>query len=383
MPNNAATDLHVCHIISSFRPLVGGAERATETLCSRLVEQGVDVVVLTRHHTGLPRFEYIARIPVHRLGVGGPRWFRSLTFVAHILLWLCLRLRRYPIVHVQNIDAPLVAGLLARTLLRRKLVVTLQGEQQIIMRQAMPLGGFRVRLMVRLAGRFVAITGESHRQYLKEGVDPRRICDIPNGIDSERFSPPTPQEKQALRGQLGLPHRVPIVVFAGRLIPLKRVDALLEACNASRAVTPFLCLIVGDGPERTRLERLAHDLGLPEGVRFVGQAPDVRPYYQAADLFVLPSTREGLSVALLEAMACGLCPLVSGLPGNQELVQHGVNGLAFPPHQPGLLSTRLAEVLGDPDLRRQLGQAARDTIERGFSAEGVAARHRDLYEQLV
>jgi glycosyltransferase involved in cell wall biosynthesis len=306
-----------------------------------------------------------------------------LTFVAHVLLWLGLRLRRYPIVHVQNIDAPLVAGLLARTLLRRSLVVTLQGEQQIIMRQAMPLGRLRVRLMVRLAGRLVAITGESHRQYLKVGVDPRRICAIPNGIDTGRFSPSTPREKGALRERLALPPRDPIVVFAGRLIPLKRVDALIQACHAVRTVAPFQCLVVGDGPERTTLQALAHQLDLHDRVRFVGQVPDVCPYYQAADVFVLPSTREGLSVALLEAMSCGLCPLVSGLPGNRELVQHGLNGLVFPPDRPALLSSALAEALGHPDLCGQLGRAARDTIETGFSGEAVAARHSDLYARLV
>jgi len=373
----------VVHLISSFHPLIGGAERATEDLVCELRRLGADAVVLTRHWRGLPRHECIRGIPVHRLGLDLPKPLGSATFILHALAWLAVYGRAYPLVHVQNIDAPLLGGMLAKVLLRKRLAVTIHGEKNIQFKKGSALGKWRVRLMAGLGDRFVALTDPCRRQYLAEGIASRRICDIPNGIDMERFRPATIVQKAALRCQMGCDFASPVVMYAGRLVDLKRVDLLIEAWASLPPAGSAHLLVVGDGSEREKLRALAEARGLGERVHFVGATHDVLPYYQAADIFVLPSLYEGLSVALLEAMACGLCVVVAGSPGNLAVVQDGVNGLVFPVEQPELLRERLAEALGDAGKREALGRAARQTVEQRYSIQAVAQAHLEMYRSLL
>jgi glycosyltransferase involved in cell wall biosynthesis len=377
-----AFDPHVCHIISSFRPIIGGAERATENLCHELARLGVDIVVLTRHHRGLLRYERISGMPVHRLGLDGPRWFSAAAFVIHALAWICARLSYYSLVHVQNIDSPLLIGMLAKVLLRKKLVVTLHGEKTIILKKRMPLGKLLINLMTRFGDLFVALTDECHRQYLRERITSERVIDIPNGVDTERFCPPTLAEKIALREQYGFGEDNCVVLYAGRLVDLKRADLLIKAWGALPHFDPARCVIVGDGPERETLQTLVDVEGLGNTVYLVGAKDDVLPYYQMADIFVLPSLYEGLSVALLEAMSCGLCVIVAGSPGNLAVVEPGVNGLVFPVDKPELLKERLLEVLADGERRDALGQRARQRVRENYSIEVVALAHIKMYRNL-
>lgn len=378
-----AFDRRVCHIISSFRPLMGGAERATENLCRELARLGADVVVLTRHHRGLPRHERIGGVPVHRLGLAGPKVLSSATFIVHALWWMWLRLSCYPVVHVQNIDSPLLIGMLAKALLHKKLAVTIHGEKQIAFEKDMPLGKWRVGLMIGLGDVFVALTEPCHHQYLEEGIAPDRIVDIPNGIDIEDFCPPTVGQKTTLRKQFGHGADDCVVLYAGRLVELKRVDLLIWAFVALPEAASARCLIVGAGPERENLEAQVRAKGLDARVHLVGATNDVLPFYQMADIFVLPSLYEGLSVALLEAMACGLCVIVAGSPGNLAVVEHGVDGLVFPVERPEVLVERLAEALANPERRRVMGQAARQRVALTHSIQTVARAHIEMYQRLL
>nr|WP_214041242.1 glycosyltransferase family 4 protein [Methanoculleus sp.] len=155
---------------------------------------------------------------------------------------------------------------------------------------------------------------------------------VPNGIDTERIAAVAP----AAEGS--------DVIFTGRLIREKNVDLLLRALVPVRKEVPDLrALVVGDGPERPALERLAHDLGLAGAVTFTGFLPDhdsVVAAMKASRVFVLPSTREGFGIAALEAMACGLPVVTTDHPGNAagDLVQEGVNG-----YRSGLSAGELGE----------------------------------------
>lgn len=369
----------VCHVISSFRPDIGGAERATENLCKGLAVH-LRVSILTRYYVGRPRREEVSSFALYRLGWGGRGWFGALTFIFHSILWLIFRGRDFGIVHVQNIDAPLLVGMFARFFLRRRLVVTLQGEQTMIQRKRTFWGRFRVRLMVRAGDRFVAVTGETERQYLLEGISSERIVRIPNGIDTDYYSPSS-SERAFLRSRLGYGDNENIILYLGRLVSLKRVESLLRAFVSFRSMG--VLLIVGDGPERVRLEDFVEREGLRGVVRFLGSTHDVLSYYRLADIFVLPSLYEGLSVSLLEAMSCGLCVIVSGCPGNLDIVSHGVNGLVFPVDEPELLVSRLGEALRSREMRIRLGRAAREAVEGSRSIARVVSSHLNLYENLL
>ena len=395
---------HVCQVIHSFYPLLGGAERVAESLSRGMIERGLDVVLATRHHRGVPRYERIANVPVYRLGVGSLevydtstmlrtrtvagnikrggmlRMISSLIYILHTALWLLLRRPKCSIIHVHSIDSPLFAAMLIRVLTKRKLVVTIHGELARLKENR--LGKLKLPLLKNLDG-LIAISSECGRQMLTEGIEASRVHWIPNGVDVEQFKPPTAEEKTALRRAYDYDMDDRIVLYVGRLINLKRGDLLIRAWNSLSAITGAHLIIAGDGPERPKLEDLVRSSALNDSVRFVGATDDVLTYYQMADIFVLPSLSEGLSVALLEAMSCGLAVIVSETPGNLQVVELGVNGLSFPVHEPALLETCLLDTLSDVSLRTSLGEAARRTIVRDYSIEAVVQAHLDLYAALM
>jgi glycosyltransferase involved in cell wall biosynthesis len=141
-------------------------------------------------------------------------------------------------------------------------------------------------------------------------------------------------------------------------------------------------LIVGDGPLRGELEREAAACGLGRSVRFVGSQPDVTSFYLGADVFVLPSLTEGLSNALLEAMAAGLPVVASDVRGNREVVEDGVSGFLVDWADADAAARRVARLLEDAVLRRRLGTAARRRADC-FSIAVVGERYCRLYQTVT
>ena len=172
--------------------------------------------------------------------------------------------------------------------------------------------GFPVlrRLILRNTA-FAAISADIERQWLALGVPPGRMVRMASGVDTSRFYP----GESAVEAML--PPR-PRVVFTGRLHPQKNLDPLLDAWPAVARSTPAQLVLVGDGPERPRLEAKAAALGVAGRVHFAGAVPDPAEYLRAADAFALPSVAEGMSNSLLEAMATALPSLASAIGGNTD-----------------------------------------------------------------
>lgn len=201
----------------------------------------------------------------------------------------------------------------------------------------------------------------------------RRIVVNYHGVNRQRFRP--------LEAQ---PHDVPCIVTCGRLEPYKGHHVLLRAvAGLSR---PVRCVVVGEGPQRRRLEQLAAELGIAERVEFTGPVPQAQlaEIYARADLFVLASViievsgkRDVIPNVLVEAMAMQLPVVASNISGIGELVQDGVNGRLVPPNDPAALATVIDELLGDAEQRRRLATngAARvaDEFDREVNIEELAA----------
>lgn len=370
--------LRVCMIISSFRPLIGGAERVTERLSAELRRQGADVHILTRRHPGLAKAETIATVPVQRLGIPSRSKLGALAFAVHALWVLATRLRGCRIVHVQNPDTPLLTGFVAKLLLNRRLFVTIQSDPKLVFDRSKPWRRLRLSLMGRLADVVAVQNPAMGRELEVEGVPRERIRVLPNAVDTSRFSPPTRGQRKRARGRLELGESELVYVFVGRLVDLKRVDLLLRAWSVrEREARDAYLIVLGDGPERRSLEQLASDLKL-EHVRFEGATEDVIPYLHAADVLVHPSSVEGLSLALLEGMATGLPAVASDLPQNQAVVRDGENGLLFAVEDAEQLADRLLQMCSDP-LRARLGRSAAATVRRDFTLGAVTRRHIDAY----
>ncbi len=191
-------------------------------------------------------------------------------------------------------------------------------------------------------------------RHLDGRVDPRLLRIVPNGVDHELIRP-TPRPTAG----------PPVIVFVGRLIANKGPATLLRALGRlHRQAVGFRCVVLGDGPLRRELEAEVDRGGLRAVVEFKGTVTDVASYLATADIFVRPSSTEGMSLALLEAMAAGLAVVVSDIPANASVVEDGQNGLLVPVGDDDTLASRLRAVLAEPGVRRRLGDAARHVAER-------------------
>lgn len=238
--------------------------------------------------------------------------------------------------------------------------------------------------VVRLgADLFLAVTRSARRALVLEGVEESRIAVLPMGVDTRAFAP-SPRD-EGLAAELGLPPGGPIVLYCGRLIREKGLIDLVLAARLLRRKDARLVL-VGEGPERLRLEAAAERLGV--SAVFVPPQPyDRMPAVHAlADVFVLPSVptpywQEQFGMVLAEAMACGR-PVVASASGSIPEVVDGV-GVLVPPSSPEALAGVLDELLDDPARRTALGAAGRALAEERYDAERVAARLGELYGELL
>lgn len=210
-----------------------------------------------------------------------------------------------------------------------------------------------------------------------------RVVTLPNAIDTARFSAPT--QGPGWRARLGISPRAVVSLSVGRLGREKNLDFLLT-CFARLPQTPKaeqILVIVGDGTERPRLERLATRLGIAPRVRFTGAVPysDVPAVYACADLFAICSTTEVKPLVVLEALASGLPVLAVAACGTADTLSHRVDGWLCPGREDAFLQGWIA-LSGDPALRQELGAGARQTA-RSYSNELYLSRLTDLYRESI
>jgi glycosyltransferase involved in cell wall biosynthesis len=369
--------LRVAMIINGYTPRVGGAERMLAAIAPLLQQQGVPVYVLTRRYPGLSRFEEIEGVPVTRLPIPGPKAVASLTFTLTALP--LLRHLRPHIIHAHDLFSTTTTALLARAFLGVPVVVTPHGggtRGELHRLKQKTLGKSRLRLFREQVNAFVTISRELAHQLENVGVPAERCHFIPNGVDARRFAPLPPAEKPGQRAALGLPS-APLALYAGRLSAEKRPANLVAAWPAVREKVPdALLLMLGSGPEEPALKQAAGD-----GVRFLGSVDDVVPYLQVADLFVLPSAAEGLSLALLEAQATGLPAVATNVGGNPDIITNGENGLLVPPDDHDSLSYAIIALLNNTEQRDAYGQRGRERVLRDFTLPIMADRLHRLYQE--
>lgn len=195
-----------------------------------------------------------------------------------------------------------------------------------------------------------------------QGFRRERIEVMRNPVDLERFRPPTESERQEARAKAGVEPTARVVIAVGRLDHLKGIDVLLEAWRPLSDHDSAVLLLVGDGPERSTLERWAESRSL-RNVRFLGQRSDVRDLLWTADLMVMPSRQEAMPMAALEAMGCGVPVVGSRAGGIPEIVRDGENGVLVPVEDAAALSTAIEGLLSDEARCRLLSRGAAQLIE--------------------
>ena len=240
--------------------------------------------------------------------------------------------------------------------------------------------GYRWRV-----SRTVACSEFVRRSFLD--VDPRwedAIVTIPNGIEPLPASAEA-GAREALARELGVDPRAVWIASVGRLAEQKALDVLIRAvARLARKLDPAPCLIlIGEGPQRGALERLASAEGVRDRVRFAGVRRDVDRLLPSLDVVAFSSIWEGLSVAMLEAMAAARCLVGTAVPGILEAVEDGREALVVPVGDDGALAAALERAVTSPGLREELGRAAQKRFLERFTAERMVRDYERLYGEVA
>jgi glycosyltransferase involved in cell wall biosynthesis len=292
---------------------------------------------------------------------------------AGIRMKLPLRLRSLfrdigaDIVHTHNTRPLLYAAPAARLAGAGAVVHTRHGQRLGASRRQTML----FNLACRWADRVVSVSADSTKLACSQGLPREKLLTIHNGIDLAPFTFRVPDANGS-------------IVFVGRLSPEKDLDTLLEAVALLRqrgSSTPLH--IAGDGPERSRLERLCAERQLHDSVRFLGAVRNVPGLLATAGLLVLPSLSEGISLALLEAMASGVPVVATRIGGNAEVIEDERTGLLIPTRDPEALAGAIHRLQADPSAATRLAVAARQRVETCFDVREMVRRYESLYESIL
>ena len=268
-------------------------------------------------------------------------------------------------------------------------------KQRVARSQAEAEGDYRLKGendVLKLADRIIAATpAELAQLQWLYNADTSKVVIIPPGVDVSHFYPIAPDEAKEFIGVLPCQK---VLLFVGRIEPLKGIDTLMKAIALMHQKGVFVCLsIIGGDPnlspeseteEMARLKAIRQEYGLTDLVAFLGKrGQDTLPYYySAAEAVVVPSHYESFGMVALEAMACGTPVVASQVGGLAFLVKDGVTGFTVPVDDPDSLADKLTQLIQNPELHQRLGQNAVEEAQQ-YSWRNIAGRMSDLYQQVL
>jgi glycosyltransferase involved in cell wall biosynthesis len=369
-------------LVAQFWPLVGGAENQARRLAAELHRQGASVEVWTgRWDSSWPSETTFDGVPVRRIGAAWPpslRRLRRWLFMAS--LWRALRrdARRFDVIHVHQVLYPAFVAAVAGW--RRGVPclarISSTGSTSDLRMAAQGGVGIQRAVTRRLLTRIVAVNARAEAECLDAGYRRDQVLRIPNGVAIGAVPPARPLRERVT------------ILYLGGLRAEKRVEDILLAWTA--AGRPGRLRVAGDGPQRERLHAMAAG-----SVEFLGEVEDPSDLLRDADVFVLASSAEGMSNALLEAMAAGCACIATFVGGNIDLLGpeqaaeppagtylRGSAGLLVPAGDVAALAAALRDLSADPALCRALGEAAYQRCRQTYAIGDVARTYLDLYRAL-
>lgn len=421
------SNLRIYIAIATFHPIIGGAETMALVQARTLRERGYEARIITfrLHKSWLP-YEEMEGVPIIRIAgllLGRreklPRPLQRFLYVLALIVmgWtLWQNHRHYDILHVHQLNLLAIPTALAcllsgkpmiivnhsagldktsgainnRSLIAGPLDATAQwlqitgktgvgGDLSGLERFGKAVVRFTYSLLYRIHAMVVVLSSRMKDYLIAHDFQLPDVQLIPNGVDITRFTPiqvDTPSEERAKT-----------VVCISRLSYEKGIDVLLQAWYLVQQQPSDLAksrlIIVGNGEIESQLECIAKALGIAESVEFTGVRSDIQAQLHRGSLVVLPSRVEGMPIALLEAMACGLPCIATRVSGSEDIIQHEINGLLVEPEDYTALAQALLTLLNNPELRQKYGHAARETIEKHYSLEHVTDMYVELYQRIL
>jgi glycosyltransferase involved in cell wall biosynthesis len=367
---------------------LGGAQKQALRLVRALRAHGIESRIVTgRWRWSEPRRAEMDGVPVTAVFTAfklfhlkGLRKLGMYIYAASLFVHLWLHRRSYDIIHVHSATVSAFPVAIAGRRLKKPTVMKMMASggwsdlKRMRERGEVPGSAFMARRF-RGIDRVICLNSEAEAECREEGFSDAQRVMIPNGFP---VGDVTPKASYAARERV-------VVTYAGRLDAQKNPGALLDAVSilAESRARDFAVQFLGDGPQRAELERRARELRLADIVTFTGRVDDVPSRLLDTDIFVLPSLSEGISNALLEAMAYGLPCIATRIPGNVELVRDRETGILVEPNDARGIASALRELASDPGLRERLGRAARRLVEQQFDIDAIAKRYAALYGALL
>ena len=364
--------LRLLHVIPTL--VRGGAEKQLALLASGLPRSEFDVHVAVLTHSG--PYEATLRQAEIPVTVIGKRW--KLDPVSYY------RLKR----HIQHLQPDLVHTWLFAANAYGRQAALAAGVKQVIAGERCVdpwKSSWQLAIDRHLAKRTARIATNSsgvREFYVSRGLPAEKFVVIPNGIAAAADGQPASRDE--LLAALQLPQGARLIAAVGRLWPQKRVKDLIWAADLLKSTRDDThLLIIGDGPQRWRLERYCDQNDVTDRVHFLGERGDVPRILPHLDALWLASEYEGQSNAIMEAMSAGVPVIATDIAGNRDLVIDGTTGYLVPVGDRFEFTRRTHWLLEDASLRQRLGAAGRDRIAREFTIEQMVGRHADLYREVA
>ena len=381
-------------VINKFWPLIGGAEKQARILSRELYKKGVHVKILTGAYSVVPRgWSQVDQVPVYRhvvprIPVKDGRSLHGYGYMLSLPIILYKLRTSFDLIHVHQMTYGAWSSAAVARVIKKPVITKVSNTGANFdlhqLRKALPVF-YRLMLptMLKNTTRLIAICSETINELEGIGVSKAKIDFIPNGVEIPADNDNSKRSK--FRNRLGINPETFLICFVGRLVYQKNVSNLLAAIKYLKEayfIEPLL-ILVGDGKMKISLMEEAKKLKISHLVHFAGAVNDTIPYFRAADVFVLPSLAEGLSNALLEAMAHRLPCIASDVGGNPDIIQNGGNGLLVPSGDSRALATEIRKLHNNPELRARLGNSARKKVEKEYDIESIADRYIDLYHDIL
>ncbi len=246
------------------------------------------------------------------------------------------------------------------------------------------------RLVFERAGAITACSTDLAQRAIALGADPAKIEVVPYGVDVDRFRP-RPETREAIRARLGVAPGTVLAFSAGRLVRKKGFEHLIDAWARVRAASPAVLAIAGEGDLRGELTERARAAGVAQRILFLGNLSQdwVGEHLAAADIVVIPSVRDdsgnvdGLPNVVLEALASGAAIVATPAGGIRSAIDDGTTGMIVPERDPDAIAAAVTRLGADPDLRRRLGEAARQAAAVRFGWSRAAERFEAAYRRAL
>ena len=374
--------MRILHIVGDSK--YGGASVIIQRMAEKAVEQGWEADVLTTDSV------FASHLRQNNIGVVDINvLWRPINPIKDLIgllkLFKYLKKNSYDVVHTHTSKGGFIGRIAARLANVPVIIHTVHGFAFHDHSSFIELNLYinLERFASRFCDRIVTVSRYHEQVAIDRRIAPKsKIIAIPNGVDERRIFPDV--QRTVFRQRLGISNEI-IILATGRLSEQKGYYYLVQAMSdvIRQSEKPVMCLIAGDGELREELEIQIKQLGLEEHIRLLGFRTDVNNLLEASDIVVIPSLWEGLSIALLEAMAAGKPIISTAIPSNLEVVNGRECALLVPCKDSNALSKEILMLIEDKDKQQTLGQKAREVFASEYSESTMLDRYIQTYLEVI